>query len=428
MVFYVPSLNLDSFQRYHSNVINSVFSGRSSMRRRYLADQIDWSELAIMLIGQRGVGKTTLLVQHAVERYGLAGRFLYLSGDFFQLVDHGLYHVADRFFAETAGECLIVDEVHRYPTWKQELKNILDAFKTKQILISGSSSLHLTEGTDTTAARRGSTTDLQRRRAVYELRPLSFREYLGFKWSLNFAAVSVDELLNSATTVAATLVQDLAERKTTVLKEFEGYLVSGYYPYFLDAPSSYLTRLEQTIETVISQDIALVMSLDAAGVAKLKRLFAHIASSKPMTPNINALARDLGATRDTIYKYLFYLERAGLVRTLFVDKTKSGHILNRPDKVCVSNPNILNIAVDARIASEFRGAARESFFVGNFNPKDIAAAKDGDFRVDDHVFEIGGPSKTGHQLPKDSRSFVVKDGIEWPSGKVIPLWMFGFLY
>jgi len=421
-------IDLDIFRRYHTNVVNSIMAPGDAMRRRYLADQIDWTESAIMLIGQRGVGKSTLLVQHAVERYGLAGKFLYLSGDFFQLVDRGLYHVADRFFAETAGACLIIDEVHRYPAWKQELKNILDAFKSKQILISGSSSLHLTEGSDTTASGRGSTSDLQRRRAVYELRPLSFREYLGFKWALSRGVVSVPELVEQASTLATSIVQSLAERNTTVLREFEDYLTRGYYPYFLDAPTSYLSRLEQTIETVISQDIALVMSLDATSVAKLKRLFAHIASSKPMTPNINALARELGATRDTIYKYIFYLERAGLIRTLFADKTKAGHILNRPDKICVSNPNILNIAVDARIASEFRGAARESFFVGNFSPKDIAVAKDGDFRVGDHVFEIGGPNKTAKQLPQESRSFVVKDGVEWPSGRTLPLWMFGFLY
>ena len=398
------------------------------MRRRYLADQIDWTETALMLIGQRGVGKTTLLVQHAVERYGLEGGFLYLSGDFFQLIDRGLYHVADRFFTETGGACLIIDEVHRYPAWKQELKNILDAFKTKTVLISGSSSLHLTEGSDTAVARRGSTTDLQRRRAVYELRPLSFREYLGFKWGLDFPVISVDELVQRAMPLASAIVRELVERKTTVLKEFEDYLYSGYYPYFMDAPSSYLTRLEQTIETVISQDIALVMDLDATGVVKLKRLFAHIASSKPMTPNINALARELGATRDTVYKYLFYLERAGLVRTLFVDKTKTGHILSRPDKVCVSNPNILNIAVDARIASEFRGAVRESFFVENFHPKEIAVAREGDFRFDEYVFEIGGPSKTADQLAKNSKAYVVKDGIEVSSGQYLPLWLFGFLY
>jgi len=420
--------DLDVFQRYHTNVVNSVMADSARGIRRYLANQIDWSERAIMLIGQRGVGKTTLLVQHAVAQYGLSGNFLYLSGDFFKVAEHGLYHVADRFFTERAGACLIIDEIHRYPAWKQELKNLLDAYKSKQILVSGSSSLHLTEGTGVSSPGRGSVTDLQRRRAVYELWPLSFREYLGFKWGLNFTSFDIGQLIDNVHDVANNTIQELTKLNTTVLREFEDYLVKGYYPYFIESPTTYLRRLDQTIEAVMSQDIALVMSLESLGVVKLKRLFAHIASSKPMTPNINALARDLGATRDTVYKYLFYLERAGLIRTLYVDKTKAGHILSRPDKICVSNPNILNIAVDARVTSEFRGTARESFFIGNFVAADISVAVKGDFRIGDFVFEIGGPGKSDQQLPKNKKSYVVRDGIEWPSGRTLPLWVFGFLY
>jgi predicted AAA+ superfamily ATPase len=213
-----------------------------------------------------------------------------------------------------------------------------------------------------------------------------------------------------------------------MLKVFEEYLAIGYYPYFRDAPSSYGKRLEQTIATVLSQDIALAMNIDAMGVAKLKKLFAVIASSKPMTPNINGLSRDLGATRDTVYKYLFYLERAGLIRTIFADISKVSHILSRPDKVCISNPNILQTAFDARLLSERRGALRESFFVSNFLQDEITVARDGDFGVQDIIFEIGGPNKNDAQIRKQSAAFVVRDGQEIPAGRSLPLWIFGFVY
>lgn len=419
------TIDLEPLYRYHSNIL----AEEPGKKTRYLAAGIDWTEKAIMIVGERGVGKTTLLLQYARERYQTMSEFLYVSADFYQLEEMGLYRSIDSYFATTNAKCVIIDEIHQYPGWKKELKNLLDAFKNKQFLISGSSTLHLTEGTDTSKDKKKTTvTDLQRRRTVYELRPLSFREYLDFRFEIALPPFDFQDILAQSLDCCFTVMQALKAIDVPVLKAFEDYLSSGYYPYFRDAPLSYARRLEQTVSTVLSKDIALAMDLDASGVAKLKKLFAVIASSKPLTPNINSLARELGATRDTIYKYISYLERAGLIRTIYADITKVGHILNRPDKICVSNPNILQIAFDARISSEKRGALRESFFVSNFTRQQITVAKDGDFCVQDVIFEIGGPSKQADQIAHHDEAFIVRDGQEIAAGRTLPLWLFGCLY
>ncbi len=416
---------LESLYRFHSHVVNNS----RPTHRRYLATQIDWQEKAIMIVGDRGVGKTTLLIQHANEHYQSIKDWLYISGDFFPLAEIGLYNAIEEYFTQTAAHCVVIDEVHQYPNWKLELKNILDAFPSKSILISGSSSLHLLEGSDKQNLQsQRSTTDLQRRRTLYELKPLSFREYLDFRWDLKQQPIQLAELIENADELSQNIVSTLMDRDTTVLKEFEDYLSYGYYPYFLTATQSYSLRLQQTIHSVISSDIALAMELNVEGVQKIRKLLTLIASSKPMTPNINALARELGASRDTVYRYISYLEKASLIRTIFTDISKAGHILSRPDKICISNPNILQICFDVRLGSEHRGALRESFFVSNFAKDKITCAQGGDFCIAAFTFEIGGPSKGMEQIKGKAKSYLVKDGQELPAARSLPLWLFGFLY
>ncbi len=419
------SIDLEPFYRFHQNVVSDIVSAK----KRYLADQIDWSENAIMVVGDRGVGKTTMLVQRARLTYRDIDEWLYIAGDYFELAETKLYSTVDSYFAQKAGKCIILDEVHKYPNWKTELKNILDAFQSKKIFISGSSSIHLLEGTDSRRSSiKDSSTDLQRRRTLYLLKHLSFREYLDFKLDLQLPSVGLSEMIENASSIALSAITLLKGKDMTVLRAFEDYLLQGCYPWFLSAPNSYGKRLEGTINQVIESDIALSMEINAEGVQKIKKLFSLIASSKPFSPNINSLSRELGSTRDTIYKYISYMEKSGLIRILHDEISKASQILTRPDKICIANPNLLQIPHDIRMHSEYRGSMRESFFVSNFSTQDITSTKKGDFCVGHYTFEIGGPNKTASQIEGIPNSFVVRDGQEIPSNKSLPLWMFGFLY
>ena len=257
---------------------------------------------------------------------------------------------------------------------------------------------------------------------------MSFREYLAFRFTENFDRLELNQITGGEHKFVLDIENRLKSHNIPILAAFEDYLQQGCYPYFLDSPQHYGARLARTIENIIAGDIATALDLNAESIHKLNRLYAMIASSKPFTPNIASLAKDLAATRDTIYRYFSYLEKAGLTRSLRRSASKAGHILTKPDKVCLSNPNLIFISRDPRLHSEWRGSLRESFFVSNFKADEIFLADSGDFIVDDLTFEIGGPGKTGKQVKGIKNAYVVRDGEQFASGHFLPLWIFGFIY
>ena len=92
---------------------------------RSLMDEIEWNARLIGIKGARGVGKTTLLLQRIKQFHPLDGSVLYASVDNIWFSEHRLYDMATEF-AKRGGKYLFLDEVHKYPNWSQELKNIYD--------------------------------------------------------------------------------------------------------------------------------------------------------------------------------------------------------------------------------------------------------------------------------------------------------------
>ena len=105
--------------------------------KRYLYDEINCSPNALCIYGARGTGKTTLMIQHYYEQYASVEKALYITADQVHALSHGLYEVADAYF-KTGGQALYIDEIHKYPDWSVELKNILKVYSDKQIIISRS--------------------------------------------------------------------------------------------------------------------------------------------------------------------------------------------------------------------------------------------------------------------------------------------------
>jgi predicted AAA+ superfamily ATPase len=417
-------MDLTGFFNFHNAVIETV----SQPFHRYLYDQIDWTENGITILGERGVGKTTLLLQYALATYDPAS-FLYLSGDYFEMQSQGLFKVVSTYFREFNGQAVIIDEIHKYPQWKVELKNILDAYKNKKILVSGSSTIHLRQGSVHQGAAAFGTTDLERRRSIYKLEGLSFREYLNLKWNLRLEPVTLQQITQKHRELALLVVSALNTKSTKVLLEFKSYLTGGYYPYFMESSRSYMSRLIRTIDAVIDQDIASVMHINRESTAKLKKLLALIASSKPFAPNFEKISKDLEVSRPTVYRYVDYLEMSGLIRSVFRDITKATHVMTKPAKITLSNPNTLAGIRDTRIGSEATGALRETFFVSNFPAKSILVAEKGDYKVAGLTFEIAGSSKDHAQIKEVPDAYVVSDDLEVSGERGrLPLWLFGFLY
>ena len=181
---------------------------------RYLYEKVNWSGRLIGIVGARGVGKTTMILQYAKERLD-AESSLYVNAEDFYFSSHRLFDLADSF-CKMGGKYLLIDEVHRYDGWSRELKLIYDYHPELHIVFSGSSILDITKGVQS---------DLSRRAVVYELYGLSFREYLELFEGLRVGVKTLEEVLSHTVEMSADF---------RPLASFGRYLRRGYYPFAIE--------------------------------------------------------------------------------------------------------------------------------------------------------------------------------------------------
>jgi predicted AAA+ superfamily ATPase len=373
-------------------------------------DDIRWEARLIGIRGARGVGKTTLLLQYMKRFLPKDSSSLYVSLDNIWFSEHRLIELVDRFVKQ-GGRYLFVDEVHKYPSWSQELKNAYDDYPELKIVFTGSSLLEILN------ARA----DLSRRAVSYQMQGLSFREYLNISLSENFPACSLQDILRSQQDISGEIL-----KKVKPLQYFSRYLERGYYPFSFEMKDLYDHQLEEVISLILEVELPLLRGVDIAYIAKLKQLLLAIAESAPFTPNVQKLSEHIGINRITLVTYLHYLQEAHLTKHLHKDSTGMSK-LQKPDKIFLENTNLAYVLATDRANT---GNLRETFF---FNQLDYRHAVEypekGDFLVDKkYTFEIGGKGKNTRQIYSLENAYIAADDVEYGSENKIPLWMFGFLY
>ncbi|MBM3197885.1 MAG: AAA family ATPase [Chlamydiae bacterium] len=380
--------------------------------KRYLYPKIHWSTKGLCLLGDRGVGKTTMMCQHLLDTYTSSDRALYLSADHVIVLSLGLFRIAREFFDE-GGEALYIDEVHKYPNWSLEIKNILDTYKKKQVIFSGSSSLDLHK----------SKGDLSRRVVYYRLQGLSFREYLLLAKKIEVPIFSIEEILQDHVKLASFF------ESFPVLSCFKEYLHYGYYPFFSEGVEDYYMKLNNVIEKVLFEDVAVIYNLKQSTLPVLKRILWLAATSDGLIPNIDKMSKNLGVSREMIYSSLEHLTHAGLLREVR-PFGKGNTLARKPAKLYLHNTNLL-YAIHGSLQMEAPlGAARESFFVNQVEMSHkLTLHNKGDFFLEDRwVVEIGGRNKDDEQIRGEQDAYLVIDNIKIGFGKKIPLYLFGCLY
>ncbi len=378
---------------------------------RYLYSQIEWDERLIGIKGARGVGKTTMLLQHIKLSFPDTSKAFYVSLDHIWFTTHTLLELTEYLYTHGVTH-LFLDEVHRYPGWIKAIKNIYDSYPKFSIVFTGSSLLEI----DNAEA------DLSRRLRTYDLEGLSFREYLVINHIVQIDPLPLDDILTRHQQIAAGITSRLK-----VLPHFEQYVRQGYYPFFLETSSavSYYDRIQHVITTVIENDLPAVENIEYETLQKAKRLLVLLAQMKPFTPNVSSLCESLSTTRNQLIRMLFLLHRAALLRLLYTNR-KDLKALGKPEKILFNNPNLMHaLALPADI-----GTIRESLFAAMLSQSHaIQYPKQGDLLIDGrYLFEVGGKGKGFSQIKDIPDSFVVADEIEMGFGNKIPLWMFGLLY
>lgn len=377
---------------------------------RSIMDIIQWDARLIGIKGARGVGKTTLLLQYIKKNLPLDTSSLYVSLDNIWFSENTLSSLVDQFVKQ-GGNYLFLDEVHKYPNWSQELKNIYDDYTALKIVFTASSLLEILN------ARA----DLSRRAIVYTMQGLSYREYLNLTLKEEFPSYSLQEIIKNHTEIAQEINQQIRP-----LQYFKEYLHQGYYPFFQEVPELYFHRIEEVLNLILEIELPLLRKVEVAYVSKLKQLLQIIAESVPFIPNVSKLSERIGINRNTFISYLYFLAEAHITRNLYKD-AKGITQLQKPAKIYLENTN-LQYALSPQQAN--LGNIRETFLINQLSANHkVEYIEESDFLVDHQfVFEVGGRNKDQTQIKYLKNSYLVLDDIEYGMGNKIPLWLFGFVY
>lgn len=390
---------MEKLQKNFDLVLQNVSMGF----HRYMYDRIDWESRLIGLVGPRGVGKTTLVLQHAREMWK-RDEVLYVTADDLYFASHKLVDLADEF-VRMGGKMLIVDEIHKYKEWSRELKLIYDYHsKRLQVIFTGSSILDIVKGTS----------DLSRRAVMYKMQGLSFREYLQLSHGISMPVYSLSQILAHEV--------ELPQGFRPYVY-FTDYLKRGYYPFGSERQFDIL--LNQVVQNTLEIDIPQFAEISLATSRKLKQLLAIISQSVPFKPNMSSIATMIGAGRNNLSDYLVYMEEAGIIAQL---RNDTGGIrgLGKVDKVYLDNTNLVYALgnENANISN-----VRETFFMNQTRVgHDVISSAISDFQIDGMTFEVGGKNKKQAQIKSAEKGYIVKDDIETGHLNVIPLWMVGLLY
>lgn len=369
---------------------------------RYIYSEIDWSARMIGLVGPRGVGKTTMILQH-IKAQADYSKMLFVSADFVYFNKNTLVYLADELVKD-GGSHLFIDEVHKYKNWSQELKQIYDVHPDLHIVYTGSSILDIYEGL----------ADLSRRTLIYHMQGLSFREYLMIHHDIKVPAFTLEEIVNNRVSVP---------ELPHPLPLFREYLAKGYYPF--SGEPGFELRINQIVQQTIEVDIAQYADLKPATARRLKQLLGVVSGLAPYKPNYDNLAREVNVSKNNVPDYLTYLEKAGLLGMLR-DDTAGMRQLGKIEKVYIDNPSLMNVLSggDPNI-----GNVRETFFFNQMRVRNkVLGSSVSDFLIKPYTFEVGGRKKGKKQIESVDNGLVVKDDIEFGHGIVVPLWTFGLNY
>ncbi len=367
---------------------------------RYKYDEINWDGRLVGIIGPRGVGKSTMILQRI--KNSTEGHHLYISADNIYFTNHSLIDFADEFIKE-GGTHLYINEIHKYAGWSRELKQIYDMHPSLHIIFTGSSVLDIKKGE----------ADLSRRALMYMMQGLSFREYLQLFKGIKSKSFTFEEILKHQVAIP---------ELEHPLPFFREYLSNGYYPFAIEG--DFAQRMLQVVDQTIEVDIPQYADMKASTARKLKRMLVILSSLAPYKPSMENLATEIGISKNNVSDYLVYLERAGMIG-LLRDDTSGMRNLGKVEKVYVDNPSLISVLTPTPNI----GNIRETFFYNQMRDKQmVTASKVSDFTIDDYTFEIGGRKKGKKQIEDVKNGRIVKDDIETGHGIIIPLWHFGMNY
>jgi len=287
---------LDAFFRIHDFLVAHA----KMPIRRQLMDEIDWGDRLIAIKGGRGVGKTDFLLFRAKEieaefqkrqeeetqkkRRRKAPKVirpcLYVSMNDFFFTKHSLMELASDFVSK-GGECLLLDQVFKYPNWSRELKRCYSRFKKLHIIFCATPVMPIDEDNN----------DLKDIVQTYNLRGFSFREYLNLQTGLRLHSYKLEEIIQRH----ASISREICER-VHPLDYFKAYLHHGYYPSYLES-TSFEAELLKTMNSQLEVDVLMIKQIDVACLHKLRKLLYILMEEAPSALNVSSISDEIVAKK-----------------------------------------------------------------------------------------------------------------------------------
>jgi len=393
---------LNYFRNKQARIVQPV--SNAFIRKKQMEMLLSPNRL-VGIIGPRGVGKTTLLLQYLKIHFQIS-EFLYFSADDIYIADTKLYDIADEF-ARFGGKVLVIDEIHKYNNWAQEIKNIYDSFPDMSIRFSGSSMLNILY----------EKYDLSRRCVTVDMGTLNFSEYLELSKKKVLPDLSLDEIVARGSQIS----MDLAFSHSGILNDFQEYLKFGAYPFFVEDRNTFKNKLFNALQKIINEDIPSCNKIHYEQISVFKKLIAKLVESRvPYKVNMAKLSMELGISHPTLSIYLDILKTSKVFHPI---KKYSTKVSKKPEKLLFENTNILHAYADEFGVEINTGTERETFFASCFS--EVFYSDIGDFRVKNKIFEIGGRNKTFKQIKDIEDSYLVIDTDYTTENRKIPLWLFG---
>jgi len=394
------------------DIQNRISRKIEELPKRYLYQEINYNQRFIGIVGARGVGKTTVILQYLKENYNNPALALYVSADNIHVNAIGLSEIVEEHH-RNGGNVIAIDEIHKLKNWAQEVKSIYDSYPEMSIIISGSSAFQI----------KAQGYDLSRRLVYYTLQGLSFREFILFKTGTASPALSITDILEKHTEFATEINNNI-----NVFPLFREYIQCGYYPFWQEGKDEYPIKIENIINKILYEDIPSAYPIKYDAIRQLKRFLYIVATSNPFQINVTELSRELQITRVSLYEYLDFLDQSFVIHRLW--QNSSGKAFQRkPEKLFLCNTNIIHFLQPQAFLNN-KGLMRETFFANQFSSKNkLFTAPKADFEdSNNNQFEIGGKSKKSSQIDSQSKGFLVLDDITIGAGNKIPLYLFGYLY
>lgn len=296
---------MDMFRLNHEQLLKGV----NLSFQRYLSRQVKWDRRLIGLFGAKGVGKTTLLLQHIKSTYGDSYEALYLPLDNIWFQERHMLSETIRRFHEKGGRHLFLDNVHRYGNWIQAIERLHDDYPDMQIVFAAPS---LVEGEKMEPSLGG-------KGDWYTLHTMSFREYLSYEGALDLKPIPLDELLFHHAEVTQQVMDEI-----NIVPIFRNYLEHGCYPFYWEDPDAFNFRLQDLVRDSVDVDLPAIRQMNNAMSRKMKQLLIQLAKEAPEFPRMQALTSKYEMDNTQIHKLLDYVKEIGVLRILQVRKEDGG--------------------------------------------------------------------------------------------------------